>query len=214
MGKDAKKPKKLTDLFLENADIIEQILSELNRSIMAYTTNNESVTKTSINAVIQLEKRQDRLRERTMEAIFSAETLVFSRSDRVFLANGMDNIGDDAEIVARKLKLYRPSPIPEVFSVIQELGGLLAEIGVQMKGLFDAILKDFSKGKAIIIKIQELRRTGRDKHWDLMEKIYAADLTVKDFTFYLNLTKNLAKVADRCEEFADDIYGLICKYTV
>jgi predicted phosphate transport protein (TIGR00153 family) len=206
------KKKKINDLFLENAQVIELCLKTLSEAIFAFADGNYPLMEQKAEETIQLEKRQDRLREVITEKIFSNENMAFSRPDRLFLVNEMDDIGDEAEIVARKMRIYKPKPDPELLAGIKNISSEISEIGKAMNELVAGILKDFDIAlKKIEININ-IRRDIREKHWKLMQRLYELDLPAKDFTYYLDLIKKIAHIADICEALADNLYGLILKY--
>lgn len=206
------KKKKINELFIENARVIELCLKSLSEAVFAFADGDQALMEQKAEETIQLEKKQDRLREVITEKIFSNENMAFSRPDRLFLVNEMDDIGDEAEIAARKLRLYRPKPDTELFNGIRDISSEIAQIGKAMNDLIVNLLNNFDAAlKSIDINIS-IRREIREKHWKLMQRLYQLELPIKDFTYYLDLIKKIGHIADICEALADNLYGLILKY--
>ncbi|MHA1746807.1 MAG: DUF47 domain-containing protein [Promethearchaeota archaeon] len=212
--KKEKQRKSMRDLFYENVDVLNQAFQAMSEAVQAYYHKKPELVKEKAEETIRLEKAQDRLREELVARIFSKETMVFSRPDRLNLVESMDKLCDEAEIVVRKLLQYSPVPPGEIGAGLEEMAINTAKIGDELKGLIHAVLEDFSKGDAYIERITDIRRDVRDKHWVLLNQLYELRPDPLDFIYLENLIKSIAKTADRVEEFGDKIHGLLCKYAL
>lgn len=103
MRKGKEKGNSLRDLFYENADLLNQAFQTTNEAVDAYCRNNIEEARLKAQETINIEKKQDRSREIIIERIFSKETMVFTRSDRLKIIEKMDKIVDETEIIVRKL---------------------------------------------------------------------------------------------------------------
>ena len=90
----------------------------------------------------------------------------------------------------------------------------LEQIGVEVDNLINAILKDFSKGKEYITKITTSRRQIREIRWNLLSQTYKIKFEYIEFHFFQTFIKAICNAADEAEEMADEIYALICKYSL
>ncbi|MHA1854862.1 MAG: DUF47 domain-containing protein [Promethearchaeota archaeon] len=204
----------LRDLFYENADLLNEAFQSMKEVVYEYTQNNFEGANEKAQKTISIEKTQDRLREKTVERIFSKEAMVFTRQDRLKIIEKMDSIVDETEIVVRKLMQYDPKIPPELIDGLKKMGDDAGKIGIELKKLIKAILIDFSEGPQFIKNITDFRRDAREIHWELLAKIYRLDLKPLEFIYFQNLIKAISKVADKAEEFADEINGMLCKYAL
>ncbi|MBA7522975.1 hypothetical protein ES705_15096 [subsurface metagenome] len=203
------------DLFVENCTLVEEAFHLMSDAVLAFLDQDFEQAKTKTEETILVEKKQDRLREEITERLFSRETMAFSRSDRLKIIESLDKIGDKIEIVVRKLIQF-PHDVPDSLQGgIKNIVDKSRTLGTEVKELVVGVLEDFKKGKEHITKITDIRREVREIHWNLLESNYKENY--KDFLIFdhnQNLIKDLCKAADRVEDFADQIYGLICKYAL
>ncbi len=201
-------------LFTKDVQLLNNTFQSMKSAIIAYCNENYDAMNANSEETIRIEKEQDRLRDVLFEKIFSKETMVFSRMDRLKMVKTMDTICDEAEIVVRKLMHHSPKPDSEIKSGLEFIAEKNSDIGNQLEKLIIAILEDFSKGKELIKIITDIRREVRDRHWLLLNHLYKNNPNPIDFFYFQNLVKTLAKIADRAEYFADDINSLLCKYAL
>lgn len=214
LGKKKEKGNSLRDLFYENADLLNQAFQTMMEAVNAYCQNNIEEARLKAKETISIEKKQDRSREIIIERIFSKETMVFTRSDRLKIIERMDKIVDETEIVVRKLLQFNPSPPAELIDGIGKMVENIGKIGTDLKKLIKVIMVDFSEGPQFIKNISDFRREVREIHWDLLTKIYELKLEPLVFIYFQNLIKSISKVSDKAEEFADEINGMLCKYAL
>jgi len=208
------KENSLRDLFYENADLLSQAFQTTKEAVNAYCQNNIEEARLKAQATINIEKKQDRSREVIIERIFSKETMVFTRSDRLKIIEKMDKIVDETEIVVRKLLQFNPTPPAELIDGLVKMAENIGKIGIDLKKLIKVIMVDFSEGPQYIKNINDFRREVRDIHWVLLTKIFEINLKPLEFNYFQNLIKAISKVSDKSEEFADEINGMLCKYAL
>jgi len=204
----------LRDLFYENADLLSQAFQTTKEAVNAYCQNNIEEARLKAQATIDIEKKQDRSREIIIERIFSKETMVFTRSDRLKIIEKMDKIVDETEIVVRKLLQFNPTPPAELIDGLVKMAENIGKIGIDLHKLIKVIMVDFSEGPQYIKNINDFRREVRDIHWVLLTKIFEINLKPLEFNYFQNLIKAISKVSDKSEEFADEINGMLCKYAL
>ncbi|MHA1701690.1 MAG: DUF47 domain-containing protein [Promethearchaeota archaeon] len=204
----------LRDLFYENADLLSQAFQTTKEAVNAYCQNNIEEARLKAQATIDIEKKQDRSREIIIERIFSKETMVFTRSDRLKIIERMDKIVDETEIVVRKLLQFNPTPPAELIDGLVKMAENIGKIGIDLQKLIKIIMVDFSEGPQYIKSITDFRREVRDIHWVLLTKIFEINLKPLEFNYFQNLIKAISKVSDKSEEFADEINGMLCKYAL
>lgn len=204
----------LQELFNIMANLTEKALNSMSTAVSAFCQGNNKDMNLNINETIKTEKAQDRVREDIMLRLFGRETMTFSRIDRLRIVSKLDGIVDKAESVVRKLRMHKPEPIKELYEGIKWLGMEAASIGQYLKELIIAIFEDFDKGKELIIKIEDIRREVRNREYELLTKLYELQPEYADFIFLGGLIDNLTGISNVVEDFSDEIYSLICKYTL
>ena len=120
----------LQDLFHEDAEITAKALYKLSDAIHAFCSDDYDTMRKFSEETITLEKRQDRLGETIIARMFGKETMVFSRSDRIFIVKELDKVVDRAEFAVRKMLLYHPNPNKEINPILDEMSSLIKKIGV------------------------------------------------------------------------------------
>jgi len=209
-----KKGNSLRDLFIECSKLTQEAFDSMKDAVIAYSDGNFELAQEHSDNTIQLEKKQDRVKEEIFARIFSRETMVFSRSDRILIIENIDKITDKIEIVVRKLLLYQvkfKKPLRDGIKVLAELNH---QIGVEVHDMLINVLDDFEKAKKNITQITNVRRTVREKQWELQKLNYDYQEDFFAFRYTETLIKYLMEAADRAEIFADRIFILINKYAL
>ncbi|WP_457558440.1 DUF47 domain-containing protein [Candidatus Harpocratesius sp.] len=205
---------KLRNLFDQDSDLLEKAFHTMCTSLNAYIEENDEEKQKMARETIRIEKEQDALRSQMIKRLFSKETMVFSRMDRLKIIEQMDKIVDECEIVVRKLLQYNPSIPLNMKEKLILISNNNRSIGTELKNLIQTVFDDFSQTDAYIKKITDLRREIREIHWKLLEENYKSNNNFMIFCYFRDLIKAIAKVADRSEEFADQLFGFICKYSL
>jgi uncharacterized protein len=206
--------KSLRDLFYDNAEMIEKSFASMSKAVIAYSQENAEDKEKFSNETIALEKAHDRIKEETINRLFTNESMVFSRADRLLLIESVDAIIDEVEIVVRKMMQYNPK-LPDQFDKpLKIMAENAAKIGENMNQLIRAILVDFSKGKQYVDKVNSLRREIRNEQWQILKLNYDLKPDYLEFNYFQNLFKAITRAADIAEEVADKIEGLLCKYAL
>jgi len=213
-NKKEKRPHKvkMQDLFIEAAQKIEIAINYMCETIVALCNENLSEVKKYSNLTIKTEKEADRLYEQIVERMYSRETLVFSRPDRLYLSNQIDKVIDKAELVVRRIGIYTPSHIPELADLLRETANISKQVGTLLKESVIKVFTDFDAAEKLANIIEDIRRDIRKIEWDFLKKLYEIRPDFPDLLFYDNLIQIIVITIDKAEEFADGINGLICKY--
>lgn len=212
VGSDDEGKKKLQDLFYEDAALMSAVIESMCKGVKAFS-KSEPFEDFCMQA-IDSEKKQDRVREEILGRMYTRETMVFSREDRMGLVYRMDDVADAAERVAMRLSMYKPKALSDVLEGIGLMGEMVERIGKNLAELIEAVFKDFDPAEDLIKKITDDRRDVRAKEYELLKSLYGRGLNASDLVFYEDLVTNLAKVGNEAEEFADIIWTLISKYTL
>ena len=207
-----KNVKSIRELFIETSSLTKDAFETMKNAVLAYVDGNFDLAKKESEVTTATEKKQDRVKEELFERIFSRETMVFSRTDRILIIENIDKITDKIEIVVRKLLLYQINIKDPLKEGIKELADLNMQIGIEVHEMVIAVLDDFEKARSHITEITNLRRNVREKQWALQKMNYDYQEDFLAFRYTETLIKYLMETADRAEIFADRIFILINKY--
>ncbi len=210
-----KNVKSMRDLFIETSSLTKCAFETMRNAVLAYVEGNFDLAKKEADITIATEKKQDRVKEEVFARMFSRETMVFSRADRIQIIENIDKITDKIEIVVRKLLLYQVDIKAPLKEEIKELAELNNQIGKEVHEMVIAVLDDFEKARVHITEITNLRRNVREKQWKLQKMNYDYHDIQEDFLAFRyteTLIKYLMETADRAEIFADRVFILINKY--
>ena len=206
--------KSLNDLFIECSHLTKKAFETMRNAVIAYVDGDFVLAEKESSKTITLEKKQDRVKEELFERMFTRETMVFSRSDRIQIIENLDKITDQIEIVVRKLLLYQVQIKTPLQQGIKEIAELNSQIGEKVYEMVTSVLEDFTKAKNYVDQITDLRRTVREKRWELQKENYKLQDDFMTFRYIESLIKQLMESADRAEIFADRILVLIYKYAL
>ncbi len=206
--------KTLSELFVENSKITEEAFQSMKCSVIAYVDGDFELAEKEAAKTIAFEKKQDRVKEQLFERLYTRESMVFSRSDRIQIIENIDKITDKVEIVVRKLTLDHQKVEKSLGEGIKEIAELSGQIGSEVHAMVLTVLEDFKKAQQHITNITNLRRTIREKRWELQKQNYDVQKEFIEFRYVESLIKDLVEAADRAEIFADRVFILIHKYTI
>ena len=97
---------------------------------------------------------------------------------------------------------------------IKVIADLNNQIGIQVHEMVINVQDDFEKTRENITKITNLRRSVREKQWELQKLNYKYHSDFQVFRYTESLIKYLMEAADRAEIFADRVFILIHKYAI
>ena len=206
--------KTLRELFIENSELTKKAFESMKNSVIAYVDGDFELAEKEAAKTISFEKRQDRVKEELFERLYTRESMVFSRSDRILIIENIDKITDQIELVVRKLTLNHQKLEESLRDGIKEIAYLSGQIGAEVHKMVMTVLDDFKAAQQHITNITNLRRTIREKRWELQKQNYAVQKEFLEFRYVETLIKYLVEAVDRAEIFADRVFILIHKYTI
>ena len=206
---------KLQDLFYKAAEMVERGQREMNQAITALCEHNQEEMTNFVQKTITTEKALDEIHDLVVEKMFSRESLVFSRADRLLLINHMDDVVDTAEMVVRRIAIFLPAVIPPTlvtkFVAIAEKAEV---IGSLIKDAVIAIFTDFDKAFTLSHKVEDVRREAKEDYMRLLQELYRLNPESRDLLYFDRTIRNIMRNIDKTNEFADDLRLLIFKYRI
>ncbi|UYP48189.1 hypothetical protein NEF87_004474 [Candidatus Lokiarchaeum ossiferum] len=207
------KKKKLQDLYYDGADKIEFALESMYKTIVALCEGNASQMESYAQDTILAEKKSDQIHDQIIDRLFSRESLVFSREDRLFLISQMDEVVDKAEDVVRRGTIYFPTLVPP--KLIPRLISICEKgkiIGTLLKKAIKAVFTDFNEASNYLNLIEKNRREAKRDDLYVLKILYDLNLGTRNFMYFDRLIHNIMKTIDTANTFADGIHRLIVKY--
>ena len=204
----------LQDLFTYDSKLLGMALTSLSEALIAFCAEDQEKKKHFSKKVIELEDDQDQCRDDIISRIFGAESMVFSRPDRMRMVTAMDRIVGQAKKVIFDIDVYTPdSIIRELGTHIEAIGKKTDLIGKMVGKLVEQFFHNFDHAIETCVQINEARHGVRERKLEFFKALYDIKPDYRDFRFYAELMNNLAEVTNRMEHFADYIYGLVAKYS-
>ena len=220
MGKEKKKKKgsggndiyEILDVMVKSANNIEKMMDLACEGI----TNSSLEMKNVINDMITEEKMIDRLKESFVENLYKKKGFVptFQKVDYIRIIEKLDDISDEMEIVARFFQVYPYTFHEDLKDNMDKLSDEVADVVRKLVFTVQMLFDDFSKVQGASDAVQNQRREARQAQWAAMEKLFSLELHAKDYLMINNLIRMLLKVADKAEEFSDEIDALAIKYAM
>ena len=209
----AKKQKKLLDLYYDGADKIEFALESMYKTIVALCEGNAEQMESYAQDTILAEKKSDEIHDQIIDRLFSRESLVFSREDRLFLISQMDEVVDKAEDVVRRGTIYFPTLVPP--KLIPRLISICEKgkiIGTLLKNAIKSVFTNFNDASNYLHLIEKNRREAKHDDLYVLKILYELNLGTRNFMYFDRLIHNIMKTIDTANTFADGIHRLIVKY--
>jgi uncharacterized protein len=206
---------KLEDLYYQVAEKIESAQNYMFLTIKALLYSKKEEMEEYTAKTIATEKESDVIHDTIIQRMFSREVLVFSRPDRLYLINSMDDTVDKAESVVRSASIYFPKSINE------KLGGYLNSISVRarnigslLKSAVISVFNDFNEALILVKQIEDIRRDARQDFMDYLKLLFELDLETRDLLYLDKLARKILININTANKFADGIRRLVFKYKI
>ncbi len=177
------------------------------------TLIENKISHTILDEVIACEHACDQLKERYIEVIYKQKrALPFLIEDRYKIINGLDNIADKSEGLARHLKIYPFEFYQDIKEEMTQLNNITLET---IKNLIEVVAlmeTDFSTALTKTFKSEEFKREARNSKYTLLEIIYKKTDNALKSVITAGLVSKMFDIVAMAEEFSDYLRGLIIKY--
>jgi uncharacterized protein len=129
------------------------------------------------------------------------------REDIHDLASGLDDVLDAAEAIGSRLVLFN---IPRSTPAAVQLTGILVKCGIQIEQACQN-LKDLKHLKAFTIEINRLENEADHISRSIVADLFSGKHDLLDVMRWKELYGRLEGAADKCEDVADTIEGIVLK---
>lgn len=213
-NKEEKKPRKvkMQELFVQAAKNVELTLNYMHNAIYALCDDNMEEAKNFCDLTVKIEKSADRIFEQISVRMFTREVMVFSRTDRLYLAKHIEQVIDAAETVARRILIHNPKLFPELNEMLKDAARKGKKIGQYLTQAIVKIFDDFNETEKLADQIQKIRREARDVEYAFLGKLYELKIEYSDLVYYDQLIKKILSAINKAENFGDGLRGLVWKY--
>lgn len=199
-------------------EVSEEYQRELIKCIEALhesvdTLIKKKISQTKLDEVIACEHACDQLKERYIEIIYKQKrALPFLIEDRYKIINGLDNIADKSEGLARHIKIYPFEIYQDIKEEMTHLNNISLETTKNLIEIVALMETDFSTALTKTFKSEEFKREARDSKYKILEIIYKKTDDALKSVITAGLISKMFDIIAMAEEFSDYLRGLIIKY--
>jgi predicted phosphate transport protein (TIGR00153 family) len=199
-------------------EVSEEYQRELIKCIEALhesvdTLIEKKISQTKLDEVIACEHACDQLKERYIEIIYKQKrALPFLIEDRYKIINGLDNIADKSEGLARHIKIYPFEIYKDIKEEMTHLNNISLETTKNLIEIVALMETDFSTALTKTFKSEEFKREARDSKYKILEIIYRKTDDALKSVITAGLISKMFDIVALAEEFSDYLRGLIIKY--
>ncbi len=205
---------KKNELYEVNKEFLAETLSgsaSLHEALSTFV--NDKLKRESLEAVIQVEKRCDALKEKYVQVLYrDKRALPFLVEDRYKILMMIDTVNDKMEFFARFLEVYPFKLYKEIKEEFKDLYSACSQAVEELVDCANLIETDFDGAFKKTFEIEERKREARTAKFNLLGKLYK----MKDDPTKVYLTSKLVTymydIVSWVEETSDYLRGLIIKY--
>lgn len=208
------KEKSILDLLDQQADKMVEAGNQIQRALKAMLDGDYQQMAEAAGIVQKLEKTGDRIKEALNEKLFVDKSpLEFTRVDRYEIIVKVDDVINQADIIANKLLLVDiafPNALVEEARVFVTYATNAVS---QLKQVLDALRQDFNKATEHSEKVASERREARYEQWKLLKALYAMNLDAQTLILTREIIMETTKLADVAEVLSDFLEMTALKYS-
>ncbi|MHA1731076.1 MAG: DUF47 domain-containing protein [Promethearchaeota archaeon] len=204
---------KTKDLLALETEMMVEAVRALDEAIGFQVEGDYGNMRARAKEVVKYEKMVDRVKDAIVEKMFGRDRLPFSKGDRFEIINRVDGITDIAEIVARKM-VFLDLPIPdEIKADYRKMSEKTLLAVTNLKKAVDALGSDLRGAKELCKEVEAERRVVRDTEWEVFPKLLSIKIPKVHLVMLKDLIEGVGRLADRTEDFSDNITALAVKYS-
>ncbi len=163
-----------------------------------------------LQRIRQGEHDADDLTHKTLERLDQTFITPFDREDIHELVNGMDDIIDTIDAVAKRFKLYHVHEMPNSF---KQQTDVLVHATVALSDAVHRLRKTrkLSELKDTLIEIHRLESVGDDVNHAAVSKLFAGDTPPLEVMKWKELYDYIENAIDNCEDVGNTIERIVLK---
>lgn len=165
---------------------------------------------TELQRIRQEEHHADELTHRALERLDQTFITPFDREDIHELVNGIDDIIDDIDALAKRFPLYHITSMPDAF--LQQ-AGVLVQATTAMSDAVHRLRKSrkLSELKATLIEIHRLESVGDDVNHAAVSRLFDGTTPPLEVMKWKELYDYIENAIDGCEDVGNTIERIVLK---
>ena len=165
----------------------------------------------SIQTIREQEHQADDLAHKAYDRLDRTFITPFDREDIHTLVNGLDDIVDEIDALAKRFKLYHVTTMDPAF---RKQADVLVKATVALADAIQRLRKNhkFSDLSDMFIEVHRLENLGDDNNHAAVSKLYEGDTPPLEVMKWKELYDRVEKAIDRCEDVANTLERIVLKH--
>ena len=185
----------------------------LEDALLALLNEQFSQVQLPAEAANMLEKQCDRIKEVIATKLFREKTTFqFTKSDRYNIVLKVDDVINQADIIAHKIQLYELKIPSLLIPSLKELVKFTCQAIKDLQITIMELRQNFTKAIDKAAIVEDDRRTARHICWDLLKTLYHIPSDPITLLLTRELILDLMTLADKAERLSDFIELLAIRY--
>lgn len=207
----SKKELETENLFKQQSKDIVELLDNFVEVVRLYFINDKKYNELAFE-VHEQEHNLDTIRRKIEQKLYEGAYLPFFRQDYIKLAELMDAIANNAELVCDHFVMEQPEMVKELEGNVPELAGLVRETYSPMIDIFSELLSNKNNVGKLCQKVSENEQKVDKAEWKTINFIFTqATVPLANKIINREFVEHIAKVSDVIEDAADWIRVMIIK---
>jgi len=158
----------------------------------------------------QEEHQADELMHKALERLDQTFITPFDREDIHELVNGMDDIIDTIDALAKRFKIYHVDAMPALF---MQQTDVLVQATVALSDAVHRLRKSrkLSELKEVLIEIHRLESVGDDVNYAAISQLFEGNTPTLDVMKWTRLFDYIEEAIDGCEDVGNTLERIVLK---
>ena len=180
-------------------------------ALSAYLDGDREKFKQMVEVTESKESDADAVRREVEDALHSGGYLPVYREDFSILLDLIDNMADDAEVVADFLRIESPKVLPQWEEVLKHIAEKTMECFSNFRKCFLLLYEDMEEAYSAIEQVRTLEKEIDKLQDDVLCKIFRSDLNLAEKIHLKGLVLKLGAISNSAENASDKVRGLTFK---
>ncbi|MCD6310040.1 MAG: TIGR00153 family protein [Candidatus Eremiobacteraeota bacterium] len=206
--------KEVENLIFEHFQLVGETLDVLMKFVEAYIGQEKQLFKDLAGEVHEREHKADIVRRQIAHKLYGGVFLPIYREDYLSLVGLVDEVANQAEIVASFMILTRPE-IPEFLKEdVHRLANAFIQAYQPMREALAYLSGDISKVMDVTQRIGEMEQKADLIEWKSIKRLYKSDLPLAEKNLLRELIQHLALISDLIEDVAERFDAMVIKRNI